>query len=105
MKTSKRKRLVARGWAVGGAQELLGLTDEEAAIIELRLNLAGNLRARRQQSRLSQEELARRIGSSQSRIAKMEAGDASVSIELLLRALLHLGATRRQLGQMIGRAA
>jgi len=34
----------------------------------------------------------------------MEAGDASVSIELLLRALFHLGATRRELGRVIGDA-
>jgi ribosome-binding protein aMBF1 (putative translation factor) len=105
MKTSKRKRLEGRGWTVGGPKELLGLTDEENAIIEVRLDLAQSLRKLRQDSGVSQEELARRIGSSQSRVAKMEAGDASVSIELLLRALLRLGATRRQLGRVIGHAA
>ena len=105
MKAIKRKRLEARGWAVGTASDFLGLTDAESAIVDLRLGLADNLKLLRQRSALSQEQLARRLGSSQSRVAKMEAGDASVSIELLLRALLHLGTTRQQLVRMISRAA
>lgn len=105
MKAGKRKKLAAKGWAVGSAQDFLGLTNAEAAIVELRLALADRLKALRQRSALSQGELARRIGSSQSRVAKMEAGDASVSIELLLRGLFDLGTTRQQLGRMISRAA
>jgi ribosome-binding protein aMBF1 (putative translation factor) len=103
MKPNKRKRLEKRGWAVSGTQEFLGLSDEENAIIEVRLDLAKRLRTMRQEGGVSQVELARRIGSSQSRVAKMEAGDASVSIELLLRALFQLGASRRELGRVIGR--
>lgn len=105
MKPSKRKRLEASGWRVGDTAEFLGLSPEESTIIELRLDLAASLRAVRKQSGVSQAELARRVGSSQSRVAKMEAGDASVSIELILRALLNLGTSRRQLGRVIGRAA
>ena len=105
MKPSKRKRLESRGWTVAATKEFLGLSEQESAIIELRLDLAENLRSLRHRSGLSQAELARRLKSSQSRVAKMEAGDASVSIELLLRALFQLGATRRQLGRVIGRAA
>ena len=105
MKASKRKRLERRGWKVGGAKEFLDLTAEENAIIEVRLDLAERLRTLRQKSGVSQADLAGRIGSSQSRVAKMEADDTTVSIELLLRALLHLGATRRELGRVIGHAA
>jgi DNA-binding XRE family transcriptional regulator len=105
VKASKRKRLERHGWRVGDASELLELTSEENAIIEMRLDLAKRLRLLRHESGVSQQELARRIGSSQSRVAKMEAGDTSVSIELLLRALLRLGATRRELGRVIGHAA
>jgi|SRR5579871_5143009 len=105
MKIDKRKRLEKRGWRVGGVKEFLDLSDEENEIIEVRLALADSLRSLRQRSGISQDGLARRIGSSQSRVAKMEAGDASVSIELLLRALLTLGATRRDLGRVIGHAA
>lgn len=105
MKASKKKRLERHGWRVGNTREFLDLTSEENAIVEMRLDLAKRLRSLRLESGMSQQELARRIGSSQSRVAKMEAGDTSVSIELLLRALLRLGATRRELGRVIGHAA
>jgi len=105
MKTTKRKALEKRGWKVGTAQEFLGLSDEESMIIELKLAMAESLKELRQSNRLSQEELAKILHSSQSRIAKMEAGDRSVSIELLLRALLRLGTTRRELARLITRAA
>jgi transcriptional regulator with XRE-family HTH domain len=86
---------------VGSAQDFLGLTDGEATIVELKLAMAKTLKARRQSSRLSQEELAKLLESSQSRVAKMEAADRSVSLELLLRALLRLGTTKREIAQMI----
>ena len=104
MRVDKRKRLEAKGWKVGNVQEFLGLTDQEAAYIELRLRLAKGLRARRNARGLSQTELAKAVRSSQSRIAKMEAGDPTVSIDLLLRSLLALGASNRELGRMISRA-
>ena len=104
MKTTKKKALAKRGWRIGNANDFLQTTDEEAALIELKLSLADNLKARRQKNHLSQEQLAELIESSQSRVAKMEAGDRSVSIELLLRALLRLGTTRREIARMIGQA-
>ena len=104
MRAIKRKRLEARGWKVGNVQEFLGLTDQEAAFIELRLRLAKGLKARRDARGLSQIELAKAVRSSQSRVAKMEAGDPTVSIDLLVRSLLALGASNRELGQIIGRA-
>ena len=105
MHSSKKERLIRKGWTISTAQEFLGLSAEELAYIELRLRLSNSLKKRRRSRQITQQALARQIRSSQSRVAKMEAGDASVSIELLLRALLHLGATRRKLGQIIGRAA
>jgi predicted XRE-type DNA-binding protein len=105
MKASRRKALEKRGWVFGDAKDLLKLTDEEAALIELKLDLAESLRTLRKKSGLSQVQAAKMLQSSQSRVAKMEAADPSVSIELLLRALLRLGATRRQLGHVIARAA
>ena len=94
MDERKRKRLEARGWKVGTAKELLGLSDEEEAYIELRLKLAEGLKARRVDKGLTQIELAKVVQSSQSRIAKMEAGDPTVSLDLLVRSLLALGAWR-----------
>jgi ribosome-binding protein aMBF1 (putative translation factor) len=97
-------RKAKKGWKVGTAQDFLGLSDEEAAYVELRFRLATTSRTQRQKKRLSQSELAKRIGSSQSRVAKMEAGDPSVSLDLLIRSLLALGATSRDLARAISTA-
>ena len=101
MHKSKRERLEAKGWRFGTAQEFLGLSIEESAYVELRLRLADSLRLRRQRRNLSQTQLARMVRSSQSRIAKMEGGDPSVSLDLLIRALLALGASARDLARAI----
>jgi len=101
MREDKRKRLEAKGWKLGNAGEFLGLTGEEAAYVELKLRLADSLRARRQHRRLTQTQLAKLVRSSQSRVAKMEAGDTSVSIDLLVRSLLALGASSRDLARII----
>lgn len=92
MKNSKRERLEAHGWRVGSAAEFLELTPEEAAFVETKLALSQALRDRRTAQGLSQATLAKRLSSSQSRVAKMEAADATVSIDLLLRAHFALGA-------------
>jgi ribosome-binding protein aMBF1 (putative translation factor) len=101
MRKAKQKALEAHGWRVGSVEDFLELTEEEAAVVELRLRLSDALRARRTKLRLSQEAVADRLRSSQSRIAKMEAGDASVSMDLLLRALLGLGATPNDVAKAI----
>src|SRR5215813_3667047 len=97
MKPEKRERLEAAGWRVSTDREFLGLTGEEAALIELKLDLARAVKAERVRRKMTQEELGERLGSSQSRVAKMEGGDPSVSIDLLVRALLGLGVNRRDL--------
>jgi len=101
MKESKRTKLEAAGWRVGSADEFLGLSAAESELVELRLSLSYALRARREKLRLSQRALADRIASSQSRVAKMEAADPEVTIDLLLRGLLATGATRRDLAKAI----
>lgn len=103
MPEAKTKRLSAKGWRVGDAAEFLGLAPEEAAYIELRLRLAEGLRERRKQRGLTQVELAESLASSQSRVAKMEAGDATVTIDLLVRSLFSLGTSSRELAAMIVR--
>ncbi len=101
MHERKKARLEAKGWRLGSAQEFLGLSDQEAAYVELRLRLAESLRVRRQKQKLSQTALAKMLRSSQSRVAKMEGGDPSVSIDLLVRSLLALGASSRDLARAI----
>ena len=97
----KQQQLEAKGWKVGSVEEFLELTPEEASYIELKLALSGSLRSYRKQRHLTQVDLAKLLKSSQSRVAKMEAGDPSVSLDLLVRSLLALGATRETLAQMI----
>jgi len=103
MDKAKRKRLEARGWRVGTASEFLGLSPEEAALVEMKVRLSQALRARREARGLSQIALAKRLRSSQSRVAKMEAADQTVSIDLLLRGLVVLGATPRDIARVLGR--
>lgn len=101
MDNVKRARLKASGWTIGSTQDFLGLSAEEAALVELRLALSRSLRTWRTRRGLSQVELAKRLKSSQSRIAKMEAGDPSVSVDLLVRSLIAMGATPRDIAQAI----
>jgi predicted transcriptional regulator len=97
MNKAKRKKLESKGWKVGTVQDFLKLSGEEAAYVELKLMLAKNVQKRRRAMNLTQTALARRLKSSQSRIAKMEAGDPSVSVDLLVRSLLALGASKQSL--------
>ena len=101
MRKEKKRRLEAKGWKVGSVKNFLGLSNEEAAYIELKIRLAEGLRQRRREKGLSQVDLAEKLQSSQSRVAKMEAGDPSVSVDLLIRSLITLGASDRELSKII----
>lgn len=97
----KRARLEAKGWRVGGVNEFLELPPDDAAYIELKLVLTESLRKYRRAKQLSQVQLAELLGCSRSRVAQIENGDPSVSLDLLIRSLLALGATRQELARMI----
>ncbi len=101
MKNAKQARLQAHGWRVGSAADFLELSDEEAALIETKLALSRSLRHLRTARRVTQVSLARRLKSSQSRVAKMETGDPSVSVDLLPRALYALGASHRDVAKAL----
>lgn len=101
MDARQKKRLEADGWRFGSYAEFLNLTDAEVVLVELRASLAAALKARRARLGVTQVELAKRLRSSQSRVAKMEAGNPAVSFELLMRALLVLGVSRRELAGAI----
>ena len=93
MNPAKRKKLMAAGWKVGSADEFLNLSPEEVQIVEMKLALSDSLRRRRLRKHLTQAQLARLLSSSQSRVAKLEAGAPGVSLDLLCRALFATGAT------------
>jgi ribosome-binding protein aMBF1 (putative translation factor) len=101
MLDAKRKRLKAKGWKVGSTREFLGLSDQEDAYVELRLKLADALKLQRIRRNLTQGDLAKAVKSSQSRVAKMEAGDATVSLDLLVRSLLAMGTSNKELAKNI----
>ncbi|HEY0430833.1 MAG TPA: helix-turn-helix transcriptional regulator [Pyrinomonadaceae bacterium] len=101
MKAEKRKKLEAAGWRVGSAGDLLGLTPEETAFVEVKLALSASLKRCRMSKGLSQSDLAKRLRSSQSRIAKIEASDPTVSLDLLIKALLVAGAKKKDIAKAI----
>ena len=101
MKPEKKQRLKAAGFKVGSADEFLALTPEESSMVSLRLSLADEVRRRRLHLHYSQAELARRLGSSQSRVAKLEAAESDVSLDLLFRALFATGAKMRDVGKVV----
>jgi ribosome-binding protein aMBF1 (putative translation factor) len=98
---AKRKRLEAKGWKVGTTPAFLKLTDQEYACVELRLKLADALKRQRMRRNLTQADLAKAMKSSQSRVTKMESGDASVSLDLLVRSLLAIGTSNKELATVI----
>jgi DNA-binding transcriptional regulator YiaG len=104
MKNEKKIRLERAGWAVGDATQFLDLNPQEARFAEMKLALAGGVRQLRERRGLTQAALARQLGSSQSRVAKMEAADRSVSVDLMLRSLLVIGATPGDIATLIKRA-
>ncbi len=103
MQERKRKKLGAAGWKVGSTREFLELSDEEAAFVELKLTLSASLKKCRTTLGLSQSDLAKRLRSSQSRVAKMEASDPAVSVDLLIRALFAVGAKKKDIARAIAK--
>ena len=101
MRKDKRRRLERAGWTVSDAADFLRLSDDERRFIETKLALATGLRQRRERLGLTQTEVARRFGSSQSRVAKMEAADRTVSTDLLLLSLFRLGVSRRDVARLL----
>jgi len=101
MNKSKKEVLEQKGWKVGSARGFLGLTAEEESYIEIKLSLSQLLQEKRKTRRLTQNQLATLIQSSQSRVAKMEKGEESVSIDLILRSLLALGIEVNEIGRSL----
>ena len=98
MNPEKKRKLEAAGFRDTTVTEFLGLTPEDEAWIEMKLALTRRLREVRKETGVTQTELARRIGSGQSRVAKMEAGSDDVSFDLLIKGLLAAGSTPAEIG-------
>ena len=87
MDKRKKKLLESKGYKVGTVDQFLGLSTEESEYIELKLALSEVLAKQRKSGKLTQSQLAKMLKSSQSRVAKMEKGDPSVSLDLLVKSL------------------
>ncbi len=103
MDKKKKARLTKKGWTFGSAETFLGLTPEESAYIEIKLSLARELKKVRLEKGLSQTALASKLGSSQSRVAKMESADAQVSLDLIVRSLLATGKRPKEIARAVAR--
>lgn len=101
MDIKKKKQLESKGYKVGSIDDFLGLSKEESEYIEMKLALSQALSKKRKRSKLTQDQLAKKIQSSQSRVAKMEKGDPAVSLDLLIKSLLALGETKKNIAKMI----
>jgi ribosome-binding protein aMBF1 (putative translation factor) len=101
MDSEKIKRLQAQGWTVGNADDFLGLSAQESLLVDLKLKLSRAVRERRLEQHISQKELAERMKSSQSRVAKIEANHASISMDILMKALVFTGATPLEIADVI----
>ena len=101
MRADKRRRLERAGWSIGDAGDFLELSPEERRFVDVKLALAEGLKRRRERLGLTQTDVAERFGSSQSRVAKMEAAHRSVSTDLLLKSLFRLGASPSDIARLL----
>ncbi len=101
MEKAKKNKIESKGWKVGDIDQFLGLDSAEMAIVEMKMALAKTLIEKRKKSKITQINMAKLIGSSQSRVAKIEKADPTVSIELMLKSLLSLGTTRKEIAKAI----
>lgn len=82
-------------------QELLGLSDADVLLIDLKIVLKAAVKKHRLKVGMTQKALAELIDSSQSRIAKLEGGDSSVSIDMMINCLFHMGVKELGLASIV----
>jgi ribosome-binding protein aMBF1 (putative translation factor) len=101
MDKKRQQQLEEKGFRVGSAADFLELSQEEEAYIDIRLDISNMVKGQRAKKGWTQQQLARAIGSSQSRIAKLEGGDPGISMDLMIKALLQLGTSKKQIGKLL----
>ena len=101
MDKKRKQQREEKGFRVGSAADFLELTPEEEAYIDIRLDISNMVQSQRGKRGWTQDQLARAIGSSQSRIAKLEGGDPGISMDLMIKALLRLGTSKKQIGKLL----
>jgi ribosome-binding protein aMBF1 (putative translation factor) len=100
MDTAKRKRLLAAGWVMGDAEDFLGMSKEEARLLEIKLNLARAIETQRKKKGLSQAALAEKVDMRQPNFARLEKNPSRVTVDLLLKILLSLGNSPKRIAAL-----
>jgi DNA-binding transcriptional regulator YiaG len=93
MNKEKQKALAAAGFDVMDAEDFLDLTEEERRLVDLKVALGKTVREMRVRNHLTQSEVAKRMKTSQSRVAKIEAASPGVSLDQMFRGLFAVGGT------------
>ncbi len=101
MKKEKIKNLEKKGWKVGTVSDFLRLSREEEEYIEMKLALARFFQELRRKKNLTQVQVAAKIKSSQSRVAKIERAESSVSLDLIVRSIIALGSSKKEIGKVM----
>ncbi len=101
MDEKKQSKLVTKNWKIGESRDYLKIDSEEMALIELKVSLGNTLKNKREQKEITRSQLAESLHASQSIIEKMETGDPSVSVNLLIDSLLSLGLSKDELAKLI----
>ncbi len=102
MDKEKRQALEAAGFRIGDAEDFLELNEVERTLLHLRMALSRAVRQRRESQNLTQKQLAAKMKSSQSRVAKIETGAADVSLDLLFRGLFTVGGDLNDVIGLVG---
>jgi len=101
MISDKRKRLEAAGWVSGDAADFLGMSKEEARLLEIKLNLAREIASQRGKKGLSQAELAEKVDMRQPNVARLEKNPGRVTIDVLFKILLSLGNSPKRIAALL----
>lgn len=100
MDAERKKKLEAAGWKFGDYADFLGMTPEEKAIVEIRLAATREMERLRAENPISQEELARRMGTKQPNVSKLFKNPGNATLDTLFRALLALGSTPKKIAAL-----
>lgn len=100
MDAERKKKLEAAGWKFGDYADFLGMTPEEKAVVEIRLAATREMERLRAENPISQEELARRMGTKQPNVSKLFKNPGKATLDTLFRALLALGSTPKKIASL-----
>lgn len=97
MDARTKKALERAGWTHGSYADFLQLTPEEKMIVDMRIAATLELERQRRATRLSQAEVARRMGTRQPNVSALFRNPGGATLDTLCRALAAYGLGRREI--------